>query len=366
VSRYRFELASPADDDNLRHVIAETAMPGRIQVAFRREPSFFAAAVVEGHATQVVAARDTTTGQIVGFGCRSLRNVYVNGQPRQVGYLSGLRLLAEHRSVGLVARGFAFFRQLHADGKAGFYLTTIAEDNRGAMNVLLGGRAGLPRYHDHGRYLTAVLSTKRRRSKPTSDVRLATDEQLDDILAFWRLQGPKRQFFPAYQMDDFRADGALRGLAARDVLVARVDGAIVGTLALWDQRPFRQIVVAGYDGVIRVLRPWYNAWAAIRGSPRLPRRGSMIDCLVGAALVVVDGRQDIVQALVDRALAAAAQRGISRVTIGLHESDPLLATVHRYPARWYATRLFLACWEDGEAEIAALDQRPSYLELGSL
>jgi hypothetical protein len=366
VSRYRFELATPADDEDLRRVIAETAMPGRIQVAFRREPSFFAAAVVEGHATQVVAARDTTTGRIVGFGCRSLRNVYVNGQPRQVGYLSGLRLLAEHRSIGLVARGFAFFRQLHADGKAGFYLTTIAEDNRATMNVLLGGRAGLPRYHDFGRYLTAVVSTKRGRSNATGDVRPATEKELKDVLAFWQSQGPTRQFFPAYQTDDFRTDGALRGLAASDVLVARVDGAIVGTLALWDQRPFRQIIVAGYDGVIRAVRPWYNAWAAIRGAPRLPPRGSTVDCLVAAALVVIEGRQDIVAALFDRALAVAAQRGVSRVSIGLHESDPLLATVRRYPARWYATRLFLACWEDGETEIAALDQRPKYLELGSL
>jgi hypothetical protein len=307
-----------------------------------------------------------TSGRIVGFGCRSLRNVYVNGQPRQVGFLSGLRLLAEHRSIGLVARGFAFFRQLHADGKAGFYLTTIAEDNRAAMNVLLGGRAGLPRYHDYGRYLTAVISTKRRRSIPKRDVQPATEEGLSAIFAFWQSMGPTRHFFPAYQIDDLRTDGALRGLVASDVFVARVDGEIVGTLSLWDQRPFRQIVIAGYDGVIRAVRPWYNAWAAIRGTPRLPRRGSTIDCLVAAALVVVDGRQDIVEALLDRALAAAAQRRLSRVTIGLHESDPLLATVRRYPARWYATRLFLASWEDGEAEIAALDQRPSYLELGSL
>ena len=32
----------------------------------------------------------------------------------------------------------------------------------------------------------------------------------------------------------------------------------------------------------------------------------------------------------------------------------------------YRTRLFVVCWEDGEAERRALDGRVPYLELGSL
>lgn len=366
MSRYRFELATPADDEDLRQVIAQTAMPGRIQVAFRREPNFFAAAAVEGHATQVVAARDTTTGRVVGFGCRSLRNVYVNGKPRQVGYLSGLRLLAEHRRIGLVARGFTFFRQLHADGEAGFYLTTISEDNGGAMNTLLGGRAGLPRYNDYGRYLTAVLPARRLPSKARSNVSFATDEDVSDVVSFWQSHGPERQFFPVYRADDFRAQGALRGLAASDIVVARIGGAIVGTLALWDQRSYRQVVVSGYGGVLRALRPWYNAWAAMRRVPRLPPPGSTLDCLTAAAIVVADQRPDVLAALLDRALAAAAERGVPRVMIGLHETDPLLGELSRFRPRWYRTRVYLACWDAGNAEIGAIDRRPSYLELGSL
>ena len=49
--------------------------------------------------------------------------VYVNGRPETVGYLSTLRLLAEHRGSGLLARGFGYFRELHQDGQAQLYLT---------------------------------------------------------------------------------------------------------------------------------------------------------------------------------------------------------------------------------------------------
>ena len=41
MSRYRFELATPADDADLRRILAETPMAGRIAVSFRREPSYF-------------------------------------------------------------------------------------------------------------------------------------------------------------------------------------------------------------------------------------------------------------------------------------------------------------------------------------
>ena len=43
MSRYRFDLATEADDAALRRVLADTPMPGRIAVSFRREPSYFAA-----------------------------------------------------------------------------------------------------------------------------------------------------------------------------------------------------------------------------------------------------------------------------------------------------------------------------------
>src|SRR6185369_3108329 len=130
MSRYQFDVATEADDADLRRVLAETPMPGSISVSFRREPSYFDAAVVDGRSRQVVAARDLgvpagdprtgcgSPGRIVGFGSRAVGERYVNGRPAPVGYLSSLRLLAGHRNRGLVGRGYAFFRKLHGDGRA--------------------------------------------------------------------------------------------------------------------------------------------------------------------------------------------------------------------------------------------------------
>ncbi len=166
MSRFQFELAAPADDAELRQILAATPMPGRIAVSFRREPSWFAAAVVDGYFRQVVVCRDLDTGRLIGFGCRSVRRLNVNGLPADVGYLSGLRVLPEYRNMGLVARGYAFFRRLHQDCRTAFYLTTIAEGNDTANSVLTSRRAGLPAYHLAGRYHTIAVTLPRHPPPP--------------------------------------------------------------------------------------------------------------------------------------------------------------------------------------------------------
>src|SRR5262245_1238603 len=138
-------------------------MAGRVSVAFHRDPDYFAGAVTDGRFRQVIACRDKESGRIIGFGTRSVMDRHVNGERRPIGYLAGLRGLQEYRNRGLLARGFAYLRRQHADGLAPLYLTTIAEGNATAMEVLIGGRAGLPRYHFAGRYHTLALRPARGR-----------------------------------------------------------------------------------------------------------------------------------------------------------------------------------------------------------
>ncbi len=370
MSRYRFELATQADDADLRHVLSATPMDGRIAVAFRREPSWFAGAVVDGRFRQVVACRDLQTGRIIGFGCRSVREVYVNGRPAAVGYLSSLRLLPEHRNLGLVARGYAFFRGLHGDGRVPIYLTTIAAGNRTALKVLTSGRAGLPAYHPAGTYHTvAIALPRRRRPSPNGGVlvRPARAEDLPAVLDFLATAGPRRQFFPRLTADDFLlAEGALRGLTLDGLLLAERGGRLVGTLAGWDQHDYRQSVVHAYQGWVRWLRPLYNVWAWSRGQPGLPPPGCELRYLMAALPVVVEDDADILAALLETLLQRAAGGPWTHLLLGLHEADPLLGVAQRYQAACYLTHLFLVCWADGEAARAALEGRTPFLEAGSL
>jgi hypothetical protein len=371
LSRYRFELATPDDDADLRHVLAATPMAGRIAVSFRREPSWFAGAVVDGRFRQVIACRDLKTGRMIGFGCRSIRDVYINGRPDTIGYLSSLRLLPEHRNLGLVARGYRFFRELHADSRAPFYLTTIAAGNRTALGVLTSGRAGLPLYHPAGAYHTVVISLPRRQ-RPLAEVsgvkvRSAQARDLPPVLDFLHNAGPGRQFFPRLQADDFLSpDGAMRGLALHDLLLAERGDRLVGTLAGWDQHADRQSVVHAYSSGLHWLRPAYNAWAHVRGIAGLPAPGQAMRYLTAALPLVADDDADVFHALVETVRQRSGGGAPTHLLLGLHETDPLLRVARRFQATCYTTHLFLACWPEGESARAALDDRVPYLEAGSL
>jgi hypothetical protein len=367
MSRYRFELVGPSDDADLRHVLAATPMPGAVAVAFRREPSFFAGAGVDGRFRQVIAARDADSGRVVGFGCRSVMGRYVNGRPESVGYLSSLRLLEAHRNRGLVARGYAYFRKMHGDGLARLYLTTIAEGNDVALSLLTSGRAGLPAYHYAGRYHTAALPLSRRRprSAPGIEVRPARAEDVSELVECLHTVGPRRQFFPVYTAEDFGTEGGIfKDLRPEQVLLAHRGGRLAGALAGWDQHGFRQTVVCGYSRALRWARPLYNAWARWRAVPTLPAPGEELRYLT-AALPVADDAE-VFAALLDALLVRSSGGPAAYLLLGLHEADPLLEVARSYRARWYTTRLYLVCWEDSEAMRKGLDGRPPYLELGCL
>jgi hypothetical protein len=381
MSRYRFELATAEDDADLRHVLAATPMEGRIAIAFRREPSWFAGAAVDGRFRQVIACRDLRTGRIIGFGCRSLREVYVNGRPDVVGYLSSLRVLPEHRNLGLVARGYAAFHELHGDRRAPFYVTTIAAGNRTALTVLTSGRAGLPVYHPAGAFHTVAVAVPRRRTRSRPSplgadsspvrqevrVRPANTEDLPAVIDFLAAEGPRRQFFPRLEANDFLSpEGTMRGLCLDMMLLAEREGRLVGMLAGWDQQSYRQSVVYAYHGWLRWTRIPYNTWAWLIGRPGLPRPGGAFHYLMGALPVVAEDNHNVFAALVEALRNRASGGPWTHLLIGLHETDPLLRVTQRCQAACYVTRLFLVCWPDGEETRVAVDSRTPYLEAGSL
>jgi hypothetical protein len=370
MSRYQFELAGPQDDADLRQVLANTPMPGDIALTFCREPGFFAAPGVDGFQCQVVACRDTSSGRIVGFGCRSLRRLYVNGTPRTIGYLSGIRLLVEHRNQGLVARGYRFFRELHRDGQAPLYLTTISEGNEAALKILASGRAGLPIYHEAGRFRTLALPVHARSNLEAPKnlyLRTATPEDWPMIMSFLDKHGPRRQFFPCYEVADVATPaGALFGLQAKLVVLAYRNRALAGLLAGWDQHDFRQTIVHGYAGALRWLRPLYNGWASLTGRPRLPRPGRELRYLTAALPVVVGDDASVFRALLDSLLQMARSGPWQHVAIGLAANDPLATGLSSFAGTEYVTRIFQVAWPDGNALRLGLDGRPPYLELGCL
>jgi hypothetical protein len=320
-----------------------------------------------GVSQTIVALEDD---EVVGMGCRSVREAYLNGRAASLGYLSGLRLQPAFRRGTALARGYSFLRQLHEDGRTAAYLSTIIEDNRDVMALLAGGRAGLPRYRDLGRYVTFAVALGAwppgRRPRRDVVVAHAAPSELDAVVAFLNEHGRRRQFFPVVRRTDFNSP-AWQGLEPRNVLAARrADGRIEGVAACWDQSAFKQTRVVRYCRPLATARPLLNAALRLAGFPGLPNEGTVLPALNLALVCIRDDDPGTLAALLNGVHAEYRGR-FDWLMIGLHERDPLRQAIRRQTSLRYTSRLYAVHWDDGQSVIDALASKyVPYLEVATL
>ncbi len=361
----KLRLADHSHDPELRRFLRTQPMPGWVRVAYCREPDFFQGLGVQGTFREAIVAEHN--GEVLGFGCRATKPMYINGRAREFGYLSGLRSVPQSRAHLGVFRGYRFLKELHADARTPAYLTTIMEENEHAKRILTSGKAGLPRYLDHEQFVTAAIQVGRRRIPAPRglSVRRATDSR--ELLRFLQTQGVRRQFFPALDGTMF-GTAYLRGLNLTDFLVAtdRSDK-VLGVLAIWDQSAFKQNVVNGYNGLVAGCRPALNLGLRLAGMPCLPRAGEALRSACLSFVCVANDDVDVLVALINHAHADAQKCCIDYLIAGFHERDPLAAVLDEFRHVPYRSRLYLVCWDDGLDFCKSLDPGLiPHLEVASL
>lgn len=366
----QFELARRTDEPALRRLLRATPLPGEISVRLEREPCIEHANGVEGERTQILVARAAADEPVVGMAARTLLTCFVNGIPTRVGYLGQLRILPRYQGQpALLKRGYAALRELHADGVAPFYLTTIVADNRPARRVLEAGLEGFPVYRYCGDFLTLMLSTRRRAHYGASGISVSSagPHDIDEVAACLRRNGPRSQFSPLWDVTDLQSAERARGLHPRDFMMARRGTEVVACAACWDQREFKQVVVHGYSARLQLARPLWNAFAPVVGSPRLPRPGSPLALAYLSHLAVDRDDRDVFEALLVAGLREAACRGLEYLTLGLSERHPLTkVALARFRPRVYRSRVYLVHWPDGAKAVQEVDSRPIHLEAAIL
>lgn len=348
-------------------------MPGVIRLAYARDPDWFKGQDALGHFHQTVVGLDER-GAVAGAGVRAIRTAYVDGKPCEIGCLSGLRSLAGvRRGLGL-AQGYRFLRRLHqTDLRTPVYLTTILESNTPAQALLTSGRAGLPRYHDLGRvntYLWTQPSGARADDPPNVAFRILHGRPDAGLVDFLKREGSKRLFFPC--VDGPAGTCSPWGdFSAVDFCVAERAGEIVGLVGQWDQRASRQIRVVGYAPALSRLRPAVNAFARMipkASLPRLPRPGEPLAACFATLVCVKEDDPRVFASIMRRLGDHARARGFSAFIVSLHERASLNAALSRWDHRFACrSRLYCACWEDGEAFYQALDpEQVPYVDGGML
>lgn len=369
MSRYRFALADRDDDARLRERMNADVLEGAVAVTFRREPSYFDGASVQGDVAEVIKCEDKVDGRLVGLGARTRLQAYVNGRETTIGYLGDLRGAPDVRAGTLLARGFRELAALHRRTPAALYYTMILSDNRAALDALTGARASLPRYRPMGRFFTPTIFLDRlRRRRPTpSSVRIVRGSALplERLIGFVNAQNARFQFSAVYRSDHV-GSARLRGLALDDVFVAIAGQEILGCTACWDQSSFKQIHVERYNGALKWSRPFLNAVARVVPLRPLPAAGMALPCFHLAMIAVRDDDPAIFRALLE-AIYSARRAGCWHFFVaGLHERHPLAGELARFRHVPRYGNLYGVHWDDGRAAFDALDGRVPHIETATL
>jgi len=359
-SRVRFDVATRADDEDIRRLLRENPMRGQISLSLEREPDYFADAELPGEEKQTIVAREG--GCVVCAGSCAIRKRFVNGQPCRVGYLGGLRL---DRSVAgrfdIVRRGYRFFRELQAGAPADFYFTSIASDNERALKFLDRGLPGMPCYEFIGEFVTVLLPVERRsptRRVSSSQTIRAGSETGAPIPAEWLNEANlHHQFAPCWSDDELTALRTL-GLRARDFHVVRERGRVAAAATLWDQRVFKQTVIRGYAPWLTLARPALNLITRVTGGPRLPAVGKTLANAFVSHLAVAPDKPEALNALIAELRAVAAVRDLELLTLGFAANDPRLATIRgKFRCREYRSRIYVVRWPNLGGSASELDGR---------
>ncbi len=370
----RFEVATAADDAEIRRLLRDNAMDGSIQISLEREPHAAIAASIENESSQTIVAR-RPGGGLYATGTRGMRSVYVNGQVTRVGYLGGLRLDRDHRSnPRALLGGFKLFQQLHeADGRTRLYLTSIMRDNHVARRFLEANLRGMPTYRHVHDLVTLIMPLRRRklvaRQWPSEADRTTqpTVANFDEFEAFLARHQSRWQFATHWPRESL--ERMPPGLSRDATRITMHGDKLATSAAVWDQRPFKQSVVRGCAPSFKILRPCLNAISHLSGAPKLPPVGKpmKLGYVTQIATSCDGGDDEAIVEVIASLNGVALQSGLDYLACGFPAGDArYFALRRRFGGYTLHSRLYVVFWPDGREAADALDNRPSMPDIATL
>lgn len=356
MEKAHIRLASPTDNARIQELIHAHPMRGAVDILLQKAPDYFAASRIRGYAQQTLVG--FSGGRLCIMASRCLQKAYINGEQRTLGYLSDLRSDGQSRRARPLSALCESLRGLFAASPAHIHIASIMDDNRAAKAALTWKNAGpdLPYFVDQGRFLTHLLPLlwKRRIGRHHGLMRGRPD-MLEDIVRFLNTQGRTKQFFPVYTVAGLQS---LPDFSPENFWIATKNGNITGVCAGWDQHRFKQTVLIQYKGKMRLVKRLFGTM--------LTDEGAELPHAYACFLAVCGNSVPIFAAL----LAALCNDWLEKkqrfLLLGLHETDPLNATVRFLPRISWPSRLYAVDYASESVIQGRLDSRTPYLELATL
>lgn len=367
MERFIFNLAGHGDSKELLEILEEESYGGNISLLYTRGDDAYASFMAEGAEVRIIACRDAVNNKIAAIGACAVRTLYVNREPTRIGYLFSLKARGEYRKLyRYLHKGYAFCHEIHRDKNLDFFLMTILSGNHYAEKLLAKKRSFMPGHYFLGVYEVYALKTGMKR-KPIPELRFKKCEKHDlaAVVRFLNETGRNHQFYPVTVEEDF-SDENRHGPSYKDFyIIEDAGGQIAACGAVWDQAHYKQYIVKGYGGFLKVVAP-FSSWLPIFGYPdMLAKPGALLKFFTLSYWAVKDNNPALFEYFVKN--ISSAITGYSFFVIGVHEKNILRKVLTGIPHFSYKSNIYMADWDKSRDKRESLDGGMTpYLECGTL
>lgn len=363
-SSFVCDTPTPEDADDLL-LLHSMPMGGAVSLSLRAGPDMRQAEAVRGARHHGVVVRRSADRRVVAVGTRSVMRVNLNGEPQRVGYLSGLRNTPGVRLPrGVVAEAFDRLAATRREDEAGFEFTSIMRDNHRARRGLERGVKGLPTYTPIGGMQTLAMRVGVE-GTVRPPLRRLSEADMPAILQLLAECGRGAQLRPVWGAEVLACEDRCRGLDPCDFVGYEQAGRLVACGAVWDQRAYKQTVVARMAPALRRARTIINAGSRLTGQVALPAVGEALSAVYGSHLAVQGDAPGVWRRLVAGLRAVAAGKGAKALVLGVPDGHRLAdGRLLRRPMRRAASVLY-AVHQPG-TQRPLLDGRPVWPEVAVL
>jgi hypothetical protein len=308
----------------------------------------------------------------VGLGNRAVRKVFINGEIQNIGYLGMLRVHPSYRGKYVVKKGFELTSELHKDNRTKFYLVSIIEESIRARKLLTAGIKGFPIHKEYTRFYTFSIIPRRQKQplKPPVDFKIirGSPEKTIDIINVLQKCGKELQFYPYWDSSNLFDPIQTPDLRPENFLLAVRNDEVIGCLAIWDQRSFKQIVVREYSTFYKRARLLINAFAFLTGRASLPPINTSIPYCYISHVAIYNNDPTIFSHLLRAAYEISRQRQIALMMVGLPEHHPFISIIRNsYKFFQINSTIYLAYWEHDRIDpFNLIDDRTPGMEVAIL
>jgi hypothetical protein len=341
--------ARPTDNAARCALFARVPMETDLVLSVRRDPEFDALYRLQSPDwVSVVVELD---GAVEGTGTIVVRDGYVGGVARRVGYLGDLRLSPRIQGRMLLDRFFAaLLRDVRERFGCELFLTSVIATNDRALRALTretprSRAAGRPRYTPIGdfdiRSLHLLLPCPSERSEVR--VRRATRRDVAMLAGLLDADARARPFGVVFTETELqRRFREWPGLTPESFYVAEApDGELLGCIALWDPGPVKRLIVEAYRGSMRRVRFGYNVAATVLRMPPLPPPGGCLRQQYVTHQAIPSGQPRILRALLSRAHREVRGTGYHVLSVCAPHGSSLEPAFHGFHATNLRARLFV-------------------------